>query len=161
MSTPCPPTRCTNLIDESFNLGVLSVATTLWLPHQSWFVTSFCVCSMSGSCAPAPLRVKILQSPSICVSPQVTTCLRVRCWLTSSAVSNARNPLPRVEVKWDIFLVLRNLQSDKFHPDSVSLRDLTLKYLFRGFSSCSPSQRATHTRTLLLSVSAGPSGLRS
>ena len=33
VSTPCPPTRCTNLIDESFNPGVLSVATALWLPH--------------------------------------------------------------------------------------------------------------------------------
>ena len=84
--TPCLPTRCTNLIGESLNPGVLSVAKTLWLPHQSWFATSFCICSMSGSCAPAPLRVKILQSPSICVSPQVTTFRRVWCWLTSSAV---------------------------------------------------------------------------
>ena len=37
---------------------------------------------------------------------------------------------PRVEVKWDISLVLRFLQSETFRPESVSMRNLSLKTLF-------------------------------
>ena len=41
--------------------------------------------------------------------------------------------------------MLRNLQSDKFHPDSVSLRDLTLKSLFLGALAAVCCRSELHT----------------
>ena len=37
---------------------------------------------------------------------------------------------PRVEVKWDLAVVLQYLQTPRFHFDSVTLKDLTLKTVF-------------------------------